>query len=138
MLSFKRICSLNRMMTEKLTIMLAMALVFGQLQCAAWCTVSACSLPQLSEAESQNVPPCHRHQTDSNHSSPASPCSHGALLANVASFSAAQAPVSAPLEAIPQVQPEANTKVLISGNESAALITSPPGSSGPSSFVLRI
>jgi hypothetical protein len=125
-------------MTGKLTIALAIALVFGQLQCVAWCTVSASDLTQLSEAGSHNVPPCHRHQTDSNKSSPASPCTHGVVSAGAASFSTAQASVAAPLVAILSVQPEMDPRALISGDESAVLITSPPGSGGPCSLVLRI
>jgi hypothetical protein len=137
MVSFGWIRVLKLMMTGKLTIILAMVLVFGQLQCAAWCMASASDLAQLSEAGSHNVPPCHRHQSDSS-KSPVSPCSHGAVTVNVASFSAAQAPLAAPLAAILAVSPEANARVPISGNESAVLIVSPPGSGGASSLVLRI
>lgn len=126
------------MMTGKLTILLAMALVFGQLQCAAGCTVSACDLTQLSEAGSHNMPPCHRHDTDSSKNNPASSCSHGFVIASVAGFSAAQTHVAAPLVAILSVRPEMNPRALVSGNESAVLTTSPPGSGGPSPLVLRI
>jgi hypothetical protein len=126
------------MMTGKLTFVLAMALVFGQLQCVAWCTASASDLTQLNEAGSHNVPPCHRHQSDSSKSNPVSPCSHGAVTAKVAGFSTAQAPLAAPLVAILSVLPVADARALISGNESAVLITSPPDSGGPSSLVLRI
>jgi hypothetical protein len=128
------------MMTRKLVIILAMALVFGQLQCAAGCTLSACDLTQLSQAGSHNVPPCHRHHhhTDSSKNNPASSCSHGFVIASVAGFSTVQAHVAAPLVAILSVQPEMNPRALISGNESAVLITSPPGSGSPSSLVLRI
>jgi hypothetical protein len=126
------------MMTGKLTIVLAMALVFGQLQCAAGCTLSACDLTQLSQAGSRNAPPCHRHHTDSSKNNPATSCSHGFVIASVAGFPAAQAPLAAPLVAILSVQPETNPRALISGNESAVSITSPPGSGGPSSLVLRI
>jgi hypothetical protein len=125
-------------MTGKLTSVLAMALVFSGLQCAAWCTVSACGLTQPSEAGSHNVPPCHGQHTDSSKNSPAVPCSHGIVIANVATLSVAQAPVAAPLVAIFPVQPETSRGVLISGNESAVLTPLPPGSGGPSSSVLRI
>ena len=138
MLSSKWMGSLNLMMTGKLTIVLAMALVFVQLRCVAWCATSAADLTQLSEAGSHNIPPCHRHQSDSSKSSPISPCTHGVVIASAASFSTTQAPVVAPLVAILSAQPEANPTVLISGDESAVLITSPPGSGGPSSLVLRI
>jgi len=138
MLSLEQIYSLNLMMTGKLTIILAIALVFGQLQCAAWCTLGAYSLTQLSEAGSQKAPPCHRHQTDSNKGSPASPCTHGVGIAGAASFSTAQATVAAPLVAILTVEPEMSPRALISADESAVLTTSPPGSDGPSFPVLRI
>jgi len=126
------------MMTEKPIIVVAMALVFSGLQCAAWCTVSACDLMRPSEAGSHNVPPCHRQHTDPSKNSPAHPCTHGIAIANVASFSAAQAPAATPLVAILSVQPEANPTVLTPGDESAVLIASPPGSGGPSSVILRI
>lgn len=138
MLSSRWMRSLNLMMTGKLTIALAMALVFGQLQCAAWCTVSACDLTGLNGAGSHNAPPCHRHQSESSKGSPANPCSHGVVIASAASFSAAQAPAAAPLFAILSVQPEANPRILTSGDEAAVLIASPPGSGGPSSVILRI
>src|SRR5579864_1857985 len=125
------------MMTGKPIIVVAMALVFSGLQCAAWCTVSACDLTGLNGAGSHNVPPCHRHQSESSKSSPANPCSHGIVIAGVASFSAAQAPAATPLVAIQSVQPEANPTVVTPGDESAVLIASPPGSSGSSSVILR-
>ena len=138
MVSFKWICWSNLMMTGKLTFVLAMALVFGQLQCVAWCTASASDLAQLSEAGGHNVPPCHRHQSDSSKSSPVSPCSHGAVTAKVAGFSTAQAPLAAPLVAILSVLPVADARALISDNESAVLLTSPHDPGGPSPLVLRI
>ena len=122
----------------KLTIVLAMALVLGQLQCAAWCTVSTCDLAALNSAGSQNVPPCHRHHSDSSKNNP-NPCSHGVVVvASPVSLSAAQAAVAAPMVAILQIQTQANPRLLISGNQSAALTTSPPASVGRSSAVLRI
>jgi hypothetical protein len=126
------------MTSGKLTIVLAMALVFGQLQCAAWCTANTCGFTELSGAGSQNVPPCHRHHGDSSKHSPAAPCSHGPAIASAADFSAAQAPVAAPLVAILSIQLEANPRFPIAGNEPAVLTSSPPGSGGPSSIVLRI
>jgi|SRR5579863_1898293 len=126
------------MMMQKPIIILAMALVFSGLQCAAWCTVGACDLTQLSGSGSHNVPPCHRHQSDSSKNSPANPCPHAAVIRGVAGFSAAQEHVAAPLVAILPIQPAENARVLISGHESKVSTTSPPGSGGPSSLVLRI
>ncbi len=138
MVSFGWIRALKLMMTGKLTFVLALALVFAQLQCVAWCTVNASDLTQLTEAASHKVPPCHRHQSESSQSSPAGPCSHGAVIASVANFSATQALVGAPLAAILAAQPEASARVPISANESAVTIVSPPGSGGASSLVLRV
>jgi hypothetical protein len=136
MLSFEWIRWLNLLMTGKLTVVLAMALVFAQLQCAAWCTVSLCDLGQVSEGGSHNVPPCHRHRTDSSKNLPASSCSHGVVIVSVASFSTAQAPVAVPLAATLSVQPEFARA--LSGNDSAVLIASPPGAGDPFPLVLRI
>lgn len=124
-------------MTGKLTIVLAMALVLGQLQCAAWCTVSTYDLAALNSAGSQSVPPCHRHHSDSSKNNPG-PCSHGVVVAGPVNLSAAQTAVPAPMVAILQIQTEGNPSLLISGNQPAALTTLPPGSGGRSSTVLRI
>ena len=125
------------MTSGKLTLGLAMALIFGQLQCAAWCTVSTRDLTELNGAGTQNIPPCPRHHDDSSRHGPASPCSHGVAIATVASFSAARAPVAAPVVAILSIPPEANPRVLIAANEAGVLTTS-PHSGGLSSIVLRI
>ena len=126
------------MTSAKLTLVFAMALIFGQLQCAAWCTVSTCGLTELNDANSRNLPPCHSHHSDSGKHSPAAPCSHRVVIARTVDVSAVQAPVAAPLVAILPSQLDATPGLLISGEKSVVVTTSPPGSGGPSSVVLRI
>jgi hypothetical protein len=126
------------MASGNLTILFATALVFGQLQCAAWCTFSTCDFTELNRATSQNVPPCHRHHNDSSPQSPAAPCAHGVVIAGSADFSAAQAAVGCPLAAIHSIQPEVNPTLLASSSDSAVLIASPPASGDSSPIVLRV
>ena len=122
----------------RLTIMLALALVFVQLQCAAQCSVSTCDLTELNRSSSKDGPPCHRHHSDSSTRNHAGPCAQGISIAATADFSAAQASVGAPLVALQPVQPEASPSPVISENEAALSLSSPPGSAGRSSRVLRI
>jgi len=124
------------MIMGKLTIVIAMVLAFGQLQCAAQCAVSTCDFSE--PASTQNVPPCHRHHSDSSKQSPASPCLHGVAIASVADSSLAQVPVPVLAVATLAVEPESNSRPQIPGNALAALTSSPPGSGGPSSLILRI
>ena len=123
------------MTSGKLVITLATALVFGQLQCAAWCTVKTCDLSETTAT--QKVPPCHRHPGESSKQSPADACSHVVVIASVDS-SAAQAAITLPFAPKLPVEPETNSRSLILGNAFAQLTSSPPGSRGLSSLVLRI
>jgi hypothetical protein len=124
------------MITGKLAIVVAMALTLGQLECAAQCAVSTCdvSLP----ASTQNLPPCHRHHSDSSKQSPVSPCLHGVAIANVADSSLAH--VAAPVLMVASliVELQSNSQPPMPGSTFAALTSSPPGSGGPSSLILRI
>jgi len=132
------------MVAGKLAVVIAMVLVFGQLQCAVWCTGSRCDLTDLAGPGSSSAPPCHRNHTDSSkHSdsskqSPADSCSPRTVVAVAADFSATQGVVAAPLVAIQPNQLDVNARPLILDNESAVLIASPPGSGVSSSIVLRI
>jgi hypothetical protein len=126
------------MNSAKLTVMLAIALVFGQLQCAAWCTINTCGLSKLNHFSSENVPPCHRHHSDSDKHSPDGPCSHRVVVAAVVDSSAIQSQMPVLVVATLAVEPNANSRTLILGNAFAALTSPPPGSDGLSSLVLRI
>jgi hypothetical protein len=125
------------MLSGKLTVALAMVLAFGQLQCAAVCTVSTCDLTQMNGGGSQDAPPCHRHNGDSSKHSPGQ-CPHGIVTANAADLSPAQAHPAPLAIAILTVRAEVNPRLLPAGDEFAVLHTAPPGSSGPSTLVLRI
>jgi hypothetical protein len=124
--------------SAKLTLMLAIALVFGQLQCAAWCTINTCGLSELNHSSSENMPPCHRHHSDSDKHSPDGPCSHGVVVAAVVDSSAIQTQMPVLVVATLAVEPEANSRTLILGNAFAALTSAPRGSDGRYSPVLRI
>ena len=126
------------MNSAKLTVMLAIALVFGQLQCAAWCTINTCGLSEPNRSSSESVPPCHRQHSDSDKHSPDGPCSHGVVVAAAVDSSAAQGQIPVFAVATLPIEPEANSRTLILGNAFAAPTSSPPGSDGPSSLVLRI
>jgi hypothetical protein len=122
----------------KLMVVLAMALVLGQLQCAAWCAVRTCDLTDLNHAGTQNVPPCHRHQDDSSQNRPAGPCAHGVVIASPADVSAARGTATPPAAAILAIQPEASLESPISSNASAVLSASAFGPVGRPFAVLRI
>jgi len=126
------------MTSGKITFLFAMALILGQLQCAAWCAVNTCDLTAGNTAGAQNVPPCHRHQNDSSQQSPAGRCAHGVGIASPADFSAERGTAAPPPVAILAIQPEANPDSLISSNESAVPGISAPSSIGRPSAVLRI
>jgi len=66
----------------KLTILLAMTLVFVELHCTALCAVNTCHVGEQSRK--QDVPPCHRHQSDSSKQSPSDPCDHGIAVGTTA------------------------------------------------------
>ena len=57
------------MFRAKLIVLIAVTMVFAQLQCAAACAGNRCG-PEF--AKSQSVPPCHRHRDHSQDRSPAS------------------------------------------------------------------
>jgi len=117
------------MTSAKLTLVVALALIFGQLQCVALCAAS--------QPVNQSLPPCHSHQSDSSKENPASSCSQWAVIAVTTNLAAAQTQI-APLEvAIPSAS-EAIWTSPPAMTEFAVRTASPPGSHGLSSLVLRI
>jgi len=124
--------------SAKLTVMLAIALVFGQLQCAAWCVVNTCSVSGLNHYTSENVPPCHRHQSESDKQSTDGLCSHGVVATAAVDSLETQTQMPVLVVTTLPVEPEADSRILIMGN-AFATPTSPPSSSDRlSSLVLRI
>src|SRR5579864_6098688 len=61
------------MLCGKLTIAMAFLLCLSQLQCVALCAAESCSSAQTSNT--QNIPPCHRHQSGSG-TQKSAPCGH--------------------------------------------------------------
>ena len=51
------------MLCGRLTIAIALLLLLSQLQCLAVCVAEGC--PSFGTSQTQNVPPCHRHQSGS-------------------------------------------------------------------------
>jgi len=124
--------------SAKLTVMLAIVLVFGQLQCAAWCVVNTCSVSGLNHYTTENVPPCHRHQSESDKQSTDGLCSHGVVATAVVDSLETQSQMPVFVVATLPGEPEANSQILALGNMFATP-TSPPSSSDRlSSLVLRI
>lgn len=117
---------------SKLTVAVALVLVLSQIQCVALCTEEC--IP--GSHGQQDVPPCHRHQGNSN-------APKSAVCANPAAAAA-----------LLPTHPQASTGFLIDANvppcssvrfavmasfESIAMTTdSPPGQASASSAVLRI
>jgi hypothetical protein len=114
--------------------LVAIVVVFAQVQCVATCTDGACA----DAAKRESIPPCHRHHNHSNDQDPAS-CAHQTLSAmaiqqqavhvEFPAFGALGAAASGTSAAIPHDA---------SGNPPYPLNFSPPGTAGLSSVVLRI
>lgn len=62
----------------KFTVALTLALVFGQVQCVALCVLDDCNFG--GSMNQQNVPPCHRHSSNSD-SHKSAPCEHRVVAA---------------------------------------------------------
>lgn len=102
----------------KILVIAALAVFFGQVQCAAACTIQSCTT---------KVPPCHRHHQ--------SPCHEEVGVAT------ASAPVVAvPAVCVWDIAPAANLGAAEDGGNHALTATdaSPPGGGHPSFLVLRI
>jgi hypothetical protein len=111
---------------SKLTMWLALAVVFTTVQCISACTLEACN-------QAQNLPPCHKHH-DSRKSEP---CSHQAVLANA--FSLPPAPVApAPVLVIAAIALPIHSVALVPRHAPCEDAVSPPGLTNLGSVILRI
>ena len=61
------------MLCGKLTIAMAFLLCLSQLECVVLCAAESC--PSAQTSKTQNIPPCHRHQSDSG-TQKSAPCGH--------------------------------------------------------------
>jgi hypothetical protein len=111
--------------------LIAIVVVFAQVQCVAACTDGACA----DAAKRESMPPCHRHHSHSNDRDSSS-CVNQTL-------SAAGIPQQAVHVEFPaSVAPVSGTSTGIDrdtwGNPPYPSNSSPPGTAGLSSVVLRI
>jgi hypothetical protein len=61
------------MFSGRITVIVASLLFLSQLQCMFQCAAEGC--PSTLISNTQNVPPCHRHQSDSG-TQKSTPCEH--------------------------------------------------------------
>jgi hypothetical protein len=121
--------------STKLTVLFAVALVFGQLLCGAQCIVNP-----VSES-SQNMPPCHQHHSDSGKNNSSAPCSHEVLISAAIDQGTVQTSIAFPTEALPLAeftQHNLIPGIPIVGNALAVsiLLPTPPGL--PQFTILRV
>jgi len=119
------------MFSGRFTIAIASLLFLSQLQCVVLCAAEGC--PSATSSNTQNVPPCHRHQSDSGtHKS--APCGQQVVAS------------SAILPDAPQVYGATASPAILSlnftwqdfGNTLGQRTARPPDENGPLSVILRI
>ena len=64
-----------RLIHPKFIVILAMAILFAQLQCVAGCAGDPCS---NDASRTESVPPCHQHHNDADHGS--GPCARHVIV----------------------------------------------------------
>jgi hypothetical protein len=119
------------MFSGRITIGMASLLFLSQLQCMFQCAVEGC--PSTLISNTQNVPPCHRHQSDSG-TQKSAPCERQIVAS------------AAILPDAPQVGVTAGSPATFSlsftsqdfGNTQVQRAAQPPEENGLRSVILRI
>jgi len=118
----------------KLIIVIAIAMVFAQLQCVAACASNWCG-PDLTK--SQSLPPCHRHHDHSQDRTPAS-CVHQLTNPEATPPHVVQmrAPIMVALDLVTDLAVVVGADVRVDGSHPTAFSPPEPVRTAPS--VLRI
>jgi hypothetical protein len=122
----------------RLSVLIVAALVFANIQCAAFCAVESCATSGTSATPVAGASSCHQHHTAPGKPTPA-PCGHQVVV----QADTAQAAVTLVFTASVVVMdlpagPLAAFTSLPGVETLAARAPSPPGLSLPSSVVLRL
>lgn len=123
------------MFRAKLIVVIAVAVVFAQLQCVAACTADLCGA-DLGQTES--VPPCHKHHDHSHDQAPSS-CSFHLIVAQATAPDAPQSDI--PVLSVHGLAATVSAILRIDGDSWIASLSdpSPPGTTALlSSTVLRV
>src|ERR1700730_17072443 len=121
----------GQMFSGRFTIAIASLLFLSQLQCMFQCAAEGC--PSAPTSKTSNVPPCHRHQSDSG-TQKSAPCEHQIVAS------------AAILPDAPQVDGIAASPATFSlnftlqdfGNTRVQRAAGPPDENGTLSVILRI
>jgi hypothetical protein len=119
------------MFSGRITVIVASLLFLSQLQCMFQCAAEGC--PSTLISNTRNVPPCHRHQSDSG-TQKSAPCEHQIVAS------------AAILPDAPQVCGTTFSPATFSlnftwqdfGNTRVQRAAWPPDENGPLSVILRI
>lgn len=123
------------MSRTKLIVLVAMALLFAQLQCTAACATQLC---KSDSNNSESLPPCHRHHHSPSHDQTSGSCVHQIVVVPTPSQQLLQ------MEMPPFPVMNAGKTVFADfladsgANAQSHLAPSPPGFESISSVVLRI
>jgi hypothetical protein len=118
------------MFSGRFTIFIASLLFLSQLQCMFQCAAEGC--PSAPTSKTQNVPPCHRHQSEGTQKS--APCEHQ-IVASAAILP--DAPQAGGIAASPATF-SLNFTSQGFGNTQVQRAAGAPDENGPLSVILRI